>query len=150
MINPKKERLCGLAVLRLIEVSTTSTETGHEESPTVSVDLTRTVWISDRQLVSGTMKGVGQVAGLSSSTRARLGRSLDPLHVEVCVPGRAGFDSSADIDACLTQSCHAQATCTDLAAPSTTRTCTCNAGYFGNGTTCTGLVGQQTLFVMNK
>ncbi len=43
---------------------------------------------------------------------------------------------SADINACLTQACHANATCTDQAPPSTTRTCACNAGYSGDGVVC--------------
>ncbi len=47
---------------------------------------------------------------------------------------------TSDMNACLTQACHANATCTDLAPPSTTRTCTCNAGYEGDGiTACASL-----------
>ena len=46
-----------------------------------------------------------------------------------------------DIDACVSQPCHAQATCTDLAAPSLDRSCACNTGYQGDGAAvCFGMM----------
>ena len=45
-----------------------------------------------------------------------------------------------DFNACPSQPCGGNATCTDLPAPSLTRNCTCNTGFTGNATTgCTGL-----------
>jgi hypothetical protein len=47
--------------------------------------------------------------------------------------------SNLDMDACLLQPCHANATCTDLLPPSTARNCSCNTGFVGNGiNNCTG------------
>ncbi len=56
--------------------------------------------------------------------------------VPVCFSITVLNAESADINACLTQACHANATCTDLAPPSTTRTCACNAGFEGSGLSC--------------
>jgi hypothetical protein len=39
-----------------------------------------------------------------------------------------------DINMCLVTPCGGNATCTDLAAPSLSRNCTCNTGYDGNAT----------------
>ena len=47
----------------------------------------------------------------------------------------------ADINACTTNACDANAACADLPPPligTAGRTCTCNAGYTGNGETCSG------------
>jgi hypothetical protein len=44
-----------------------------------------------------------------------------------------------DIDACVTNPCHAFAMCTDLPAPSLSRTCACLPGASGNGTFCAGM-----------
>ena len=58
-----------------------------------------------------------------------------------------------DINACLTQPCHALALCTDDQPPSLGRTCACKAGYSGDGvTSCTGssfgVIGLLVLYLM--
>lgn len=45
-----------------------------------------------------------------------------------------------DFNACASNPCHSQATCTDLAAPSLGFSCSCNSGYTGDGvSTCTSM-----------
>ena len=54
---------------------------------------------------------------------------------------RCSHVMSIDLDACVSQPCHAQATCTDLAPPSLGRSCSCNTGYGGDGVSvCSGMM----------
>lgn len=47
----------------------------------------------------------------------------------------------ADLDGCAVgvNPCHAQATCVDISSPGNGASCTCNAGYSGDGITCSGM-----------
>jgi hypothetical protein len=109
----------------------------------------RTVLRLLRVPVNGTTEVAPMVFIPSLSTRVRLGGSLPPLDVEVRVAFECRCNYSADINACLTQPCHTRATCTDQAPPSLTRTCTCNAGYEGNGvSSCTGLAKYSCIFMI--
>ncbi len=44
-----------------------------------------------------------------------------------------------DVDGCMGNNCHADATCSDVAAPGIGFTCACTMGYEGNGTFCMGM-----------
>ena len=45
------------------------------------------------------------------------------------------FVCNADVNECATSPCDANAACANTAG---SYTCTCNSGYTGNGTSCTG------------
>jgi hypothetical protein len=50
------------------------------------------------------------------------------------------YSDTSDINACVAQPCGLNTVCTDLPAPSFSRTCACAAGFEGNPeTSCTGL-----------
>ena len=69
------------------------------------------------------------------------GRSAAGLHRFVVGGDWCPCVILTDFDACVSQPCHAQATCTDLAAPSLDRSCACNTGYQGDGAAvCSGMM----------
>ncbi len=80
-------RSYGLVVPRLGSLS--RSPTGQKK---IQVEDLKTVSRSLLITVNGTTKSAGLVAGLSLSTRVRLGRSLAPLHVKVGTVLRLDFD----------------------------------------------------------
>ncbi|EGD77143.1 hypothetical protein PTSG_07477 [Salpingoeca rosetta] len=64
--------------------------------------------------------------------------SEDGITCGGCTTGYTGDGFTCeDIDGCNPVPCDADATCADVAAPGTGATCTCNEGFFGDGSTCT-------------
>ena len=47
------------------------------------------------------------------------------------------FLCNTDVNECVTSPCDANAACANTAG---SYTCTCNSGYTGNGTSCTGKI----------